>query len=216
MNTVSLPLLVAISTKYSIISRDLPLQAPCYLLVDHVTNPMDFASRGGTTLISIVAFHAINGMRLIDPVADLALGIRVLNSAIRSNVAHPCPYGSNSNCPAHWGLGITITVAAILDFAAVIVILHGLGVLKHISDLTKQRISEVVMLICEVSVFVCAVLVSHYDMLADSGTQESRYAPDSLILSFSQTTTCLYVLSGVRHARKGIGGLSVFLIVLPG
>jgi len=148
------------------------------LLVDHATNPMPYASRGGTTPISIVTFHAINGMRLIDPVADLALGMHALKSAQRrsQDTGRQCPFGSGSNCTVHWAIAVVITAASIVDFATVVALLHGLHVFKSVSDITKQRVCELVMLTCEAAVFVGAVLVSHYDMLAEAGTAESRCA----------------------------------------
>lgn len=143
-------------------------------MVDHVTNPMPFASRGGTTPISMTVFHCVNGMRLVDPVADLALGIRTLRAANTDRSHGQCPHAYRDTCTAHWILGSVIVASSLLDLSAVILLLHGMHAFKSLSDLTKQRISEVIMLISEAAIFVSAVLVSHFDMLAAPETAEAR------------------------------------------
>lgn len=73
--------------------------------------------------MSIVVFHASNGMRFVDPVADFVLGFELLKQANR----HICPWnrtvghslsqeGTPSDCRAHHVIAWTIITAAVLDF----------------------------------------------------------------------------------------------------
>eukprot|EP00892_Ulva_mutabilis_P001521 jgi/Ulvmu1/1136/UM107_0009.1 len=157
--------------------------APCLMTVDHMTNPSPFAPRGGTTPISILTFHIMNGMRLIDPIADLALGIRTLRSSQGTTVGLSatgstfaatgtqghCPWGSRSSCTAHVAIGCVVTTASVVDMLTMISLIHGTQ-LTSVASVTRQRVAEAVMLLCEAAIFVGAVLISQKDMLAEAGT----------------------------------------------
>ena len=77
----------------------------------------------GFSFLSVFVHHFTNGLRVIDPIADLVLGIKML-LPIANEV---CAYKGGSNCSAHMWMGIIITVASLLDFALGMIGLHDSG-----------------------------------------------------------------------------------------
>ena len=63
----------------------------------------------GFSFLSVFVHHFTNGLRVIDPIADLVLGIKML-LPIANEV---CAYKGGSNCSAHMWMGIIITVASV-------------------------------------------------------------------------------------------------------
>lgn len=115
------------------------MQTPLMFLVDHVTNYAPTAIRGGRTPISIVVFHASNGMRFVDPVADFVLGYQLLRQA-RERVCpwHPAaedpltPQGSQPDCAAHHIIAWTVMTASVADFLILDAYIHLLKAVTQV------------------------------------------------------------------------------------
>eukprot|EP00892_Ulva_mutabilis_P000482 jgi/Ulvmu1/10434/UM062_0030.1 len=153
---------------------------PLMFLVDHVTNAAPTAIRGGSTPLSIMIFHAANGTRLIDPLADFILGFR-LHQQARSGY---CPwYTALDNgdsevadhmhrpdiCTRHHALAWSIMAASCLDFAILACYINILkGMLKRVTDYKKQIFTETVMLLCEVAILVCLVIITRHHAMDSS------------------------------------------------
>eukprot|EP00892_Ulva_mutabilis_P000480 jgi/Ulvmu1/10432/UM062_0028.1 len=160
---------------------------PLAFLVDHVTNAAPAAIRGGSTPLSIMIFHAANGTRFVDPLADFILGFRLQQQA-RSGY---CPwYTALDNgdsevadhmhrpdiCTRHHALAWSIMAASCLDFAILACYINLMkGMLKMVTDYKKQIFTETVMLLCEVAILVCLVIISRYHAMDSSLVPEGTF-----------------------------------------
>lgn len=99
------------STLYHAILTAPGLQIAYPWLVNHDT---------GFSLPAVFLHHATNGLRVIDPIADAVLGIRLLLPT--SDDA--CPFQGGNNCSAHVLIGTIVTIAALLDFMLGMIALH--------------------------------------------------------------------------------------------
>ena len=116
------------------------VQTPLMFLVDHITSAAPTAIRGGSTPISIIVFHGVNGMRFIDPLADFVLGFRLLQQARHEDcpwhVGHASSRSADhmstpGDCQWHHRLAWIIMIAAIIDFIILDCYIHLLkGMLK--------------------------------------------------------------------------------------
>lgn len=147
--------------------------------------------------MSMIACHATNGMHIVDSVADLALGKRVLRSAQHSSgSATQCPWRSSSNCAAHWAAGAAITTASVLDMTAVLVLLYG----THPRSRERVTSDEVAcsrghhaalrgcgVCMCSPGVHGCC----KHNLLAAPGT-ESRWATHTLLLRMRSSSSAVH------------------------
>jgi hypothetical protein len=147
------------------------------LLYAHFFNPTDIFVRGGTTALSIVCFHTVAGMRMIDPLADLSLGCRVIFSAASKTCSEQGDHvwapvregGTRSHCKSRTALGAVMITAALLDLllnAAYIHLLHNR--FKNTSERVRQVLVEGCMLLCEATVFACTVVLTRLEESRDT------------------------------------------------
>lgn len=87
--------------------RGLPVVLGIHIGMPHIIN-----TNAGSTSMGIVMFHGSNSMRLLDPLADFVLGLKVTLAAGTGD----CPYGETQDCTKHYVIGSIILAASVVDY----------------------------------------------------------------------------------------------------
>jgi hypothetical protein len=73
-------------------SLAMKLQGPSVVMAIHIGIPHIINTDAGSTPLGIVAFHTSNSMRLLDPIADVVLSVKVVLAAGKGD----CPFGATT------------------------------------------------------------------------------------------------------------------------
>lgn len=116
-SAVSLPVDVACTPEGSFLKicaseRSCSLQVPALITSEHVL----LIHRPDTTrsVVSTLVVYTIMGLRLEEARADVAFGVRLLNSA----TSHRCPFQGRDSCRPHLAVACTVIVASLIDYIA--------------------------------------------------------------------------------------------------
>lgn len=86
-----------------------------------VTQPRMVNTASGGSLLSFVMFHSCNAIRLLDPIADIILGLRV----VMGGHSGACAFKGGQDCSVHKLLGFIVISAAAVDLQLSLAVAQG-------------------------------------------------------------------------------------------